>query len=230
VNFHYNVTGRDRKKLATAVGENLRQPAVYVGVPTYGYKIGDYTIDRHCTLICPADARVNDIVALTNALKALGYTANDSDYEQLAVANESDDNNSLIIEIPRTCITDEYVTNLEKIVTSKKSLIKKAIGADNLKIVITNHSLQFPWFTLTGADGEADAYGKFVSAMCEMAKRQKRVSAKEKESTNNKFDMRVFLIRLGFIGDEHKQARKILLRNLTGNSSFKNENSKTEEP
>ena len=33
--------------------------------------------------------------------------------------------------------------------------------------------------------------------------------------------MRVFLIRLGFIGDEYKSARKILLRNLAGNSSWK---------
>ena len=33
--------------------------------------------------------------------------------------------------------------------------------------------------------------------------------------------MRLFLVRLGFIGDEYKTARKILLRNLTGNSSWK---------
>ena len=33
--------------------------------------------------------------------------------------------------------------------------------------------------------------------------------------------MRIFLIRLGFIGDDFKKARKILLRNLSGNSSWK---------
>ena len=33
--------------------------------------------------------------------------------------------------------------------------------------------------------------------------------------------MRLFLIRLGFIGDEYKTARRILLRNLTGNSSWR---------
>lgn len=38
---------------------------------------------------------------------------------------------------------------------------------------------------------------------------------------NAKYEMRLFLIRLGFIGDEYKTARKILLRNLTGNSSWK---------
>jgi hypothetical protein len=39
---------------------------------------------------------------------------------------------------------------------------------------------------------------------------------------NEKFAFRVFLIRLGFVGDDYKNARKILLRNLTGNSAFKN--------
>ena len=33
--------------------------------------------------------------------------------------------------------------------------------------------------------------------------------------------MRIFLIRLGFVGDDYKKARKILLRNLSGNSSWK---------
>lgn len=32
--------------------------------------------------------------------------------------------------------------------------------------------------------------------------------------------MRVFLIRLGFIGPEYQTARALLLRNLTGNSSW----------
>ena len=38
---------------------------------------------------------------------------------------------------------------------------------------------------------------------------------------NEKLAMRLFLVRLGFIGDEYKNARKILLKNLTGNSSWK---------
>lgn len=57
--------------------------------------------------------------------------------------------------------------------------------------------------------------------MCDMAKKQKRVTAKEHGTRNDKFDMRLFLVRLGFIGEEYKAARKILLQNLTGNSSWK---------
>ena len=82
-------------------------------------------------------------------------------------------------------------------------------------------SIAFPWFTLHGIDGEADAYGRLISAICKMAKEQKRVTATEKPVENEKFTMRLFLIRLGFIGDEYKTARKILLRNLSGNASWK---------
>lgn len=55
-----------------------------------------------------------------------------------------------------------------------------------------------------------------------MARNQKRVTAKEKETDNNKYAFRCFLLRLGFIGAEFKDERKILLRKLTGSSAFKN--------
>ena len=54
-----------------------------------------------------------------------------------------------------------------------------------------------------------------------MARTQKRITAKEKEVDNEKYAFRCFLLRLGFIGAEHKQTRKILLRNLSGSSAFK---------
>jgi len=54
-----------------------------------------------------------------------------------------------------------------------------------------------------------------------MAATQKRVTAKVKEPDNEKYAFRCFLLRLGFIGDDYKATRKILLRNLSGNSSWK---------
>jgi hypothetical protein len=57
----------------------------------------------------------------------------------------------------------------------------------------------------------------------------KRVIAKEKETENDKYAFRCFLLRLGFIGDEYKAARKILLKNLTGSGAFKSGNPKVQE-
>ena len=54
-----------------------------------------------------------------------------------------------------------------------------------------------------------------------IANKMKKVNAKEKDVDNEKYAFRCFLLRLGFIGDEFKTERKILLRNLEGSSAFK---------
>ncbi len=113
------------------------------------------------------------------------------------------------------------LANLHKIIASKEILIKKALEADNLPVIDTGETLKFPWFTLHGLDGEADAYSRLIAAICKMAKERKRVVAKESDTENDKFTLRLFLVQLGFIGDKYKTARKILLKNLTGNSSWK---------
>ena len=76
---------------------------------------------------------------------------------------------------------------------------------------------------------ELQAYMHFITALCEMTKNQKRITAKEKTVENEKYAFRCFLLRLGFIGDEYKAERKILLRNLTGSSAFKSTERKEAE-
>ena len=125
------------------------------------------------------------------------------------------------MEIPKNGFTPEAEDNLARIIASKATLLKKALGTDTLEVTQTETTLKFPWFTLHGLDGEADAYNRLIAAICKMAKEQRRVTAVERPTDNEKFTMRIFLIRLGFVGDDYKKARKILLRNLSGNSSWK---------
>ena len=108
-------------------------------------------------------------------------------------------------------------------------MIKKALGIPKLRFTTDEENISFPWFEEAKPD-EALAYTKFISAICEMSKKQKRVTAKPKENENEKYAFRCFLLRLGFIGDEYKGARKILLRNLAGSSAFKGGQSKEAEP
>lgn len=129
--------------------------------------------------------------------------------------------NKLTVEIPDMGFTPTSRENLKKIVAGKATLLKQALGTDDLPIMELDGKISFPWFTLHGIDGEANAYSRLAAAICNMAKNQRRVTATEKPTDNARFTMRLFLIRLGFIGDEYKTARKILLRNLTGNSSWK---------
>lgn len=130
--------------------------------------------------------------------------------------------NRLTIELPKSGFTDAALENLKRLVESKSSLIKKAIGTDCIPVIIGEETISFPWFQGELALEDIKAYTNFVAALCEMAKTQQRVNAAEKQVENEKYAFRCFLIRLGFVGSESKAERKILLKNLSGNSAFRN--------
>lgn len=149
------------------------------------------------------------------------------DYEEppaYAEPEQSDEveTNRLTIELPRSAFTDAALENLKRLVESKSSLIKKALGTDYIPIITTEETISFPWFQGELTSDEVKAYTHFVTALCETAKTQQRVNATEKQVENEKYAFRCFLLRLGFVGSEHKAERKILLKNLSGNSAFKN--------
>lgn len=206
----YNVSGEKRKQLVRAMSEILGEDAVYQGAPSFAYCVDGYTISRNGLVTYPDTAARAEIAQLVDALREQGFV----------LENVEDDSSMFTVEMPRAGFTPTALDNLKKIVASKEELFKRAIGADTLEIVLTEDRVRFPWFTLHGLDGEADAYTKLIVGICDMAKRQKRVVARERAITNDKFTMRVFLIRLGFIGPEYQTARTLLLRNLTGNSSW----------
>jgi hypothetical protein len=132
-----------------------------------------------------------------------------------------DESDTLTIEMPLEGFTEESIANLEKLIASKAGLITKALGVDALTIERTGTMLRFPWFAFGTPGDDVAAFTRFIGALCAAAKKQQRVTARERLVENEKFAFRVFLIRLGFVGDDYKAARKILLRNLSGNSAFK---------
>lgn len=148
-----------------------------------------------------------------------------ADFDDLQMTEEAD---RLVIEMPIEDFTEDGINNLEKLIASKANLIRKAIDADALPLVRTEDSLTFPWFKLPADSEVISAYSQFVTALCTAAMGQKRVTAKEKETDNEKYAFRCFLLRIGFIGDEYKDARKILLSRLNGNSAFKSPKSNAE--
>lgn len=124
----------------------------------------------------------------------------------------------LTVEIPLEKVA---VGNLTKLLDAKGNLIRKALGITDLRIELLEDRVAFPWFSQVDADSVA-AYTHFISALCEMSRNAKRVTATEKPVENEKYAFRCFLLRLGFIGTEYKAERKILLRNLSGSTAFKN--------
>ena len=130
----------------------------------------------------------------------------------------------LTIEVPLKGFTPEKLDNLSKLVSAKTSLLKAALGADELPIKMTDDTLLFPWFSGNIDANHTAAYATLISMLCKTAMKKKRVTAKVKDVEGSpKYAMRCFLLSLGFIGDEYKTARKILLSRLEGNSSWKND-------
>ena len=62
--------------------------------------------------------------------------------------------------------------------------------------------------------------------MAQQAKEQKRIKPKETIEENEKYYMRIWLLRLGFGGADGKEVRNLLLKNLKGHSAFRTEENK----
>lgn len=223
----YNVTGSNRKRLVTAMAEATGCAAKYKGAPTFAYEVDYFTIDKNGTVSFDDRADSEEIERLIERLHEQGFEAEPQNVPDADGPEEAGD--SLVISYPRKDISDAALENLRLLVASKETLIKKALAVDALSIEVDDEKVNFPWFAGFPQPEEISAYAHFTGKLIGMAKTQKRVTAKEKDTDNEKYSFRCFLLRLGFIGDEYKAARKILLRNLSGSGAFKRGNPKVQE-
>ena len=213
----YNVTGDERKALVRIISEVIGMKPVYMRMPTCAYVIAGITVEKDGAVVW--DERTDDttIDAVKAALSDAGFTA-EEDTRPEVTSNEY----GLMVQMPKASFTEDSLNNLHRLIEAKGSLIKKALDVTELPITEEDDKLSFPWFTTEPDPDEVRAYTHFITALCEMARNQKRVTAKKKETDNDKYAFRCFLLRLGFIGTDYKTERKILLRNLSGSSAFRN--------
>ena len=211
--IEYNVKGKERQELAKAIGEALKMTPVYKKSPSYAYEIGECILDRQGTLLIGSSLDSETVSRLLAYLEEHGFI----DTAETSIEEHS----RLLISMPRGNFTDQALDNLMRLAESKSNLLKNAFGTDSTAPAITEDTISFPWFPATTDPDEVNAYTQFVHKLCEMARRQKRVLAQIMETDNEKYAFRCFLLRLGFIGREYKMVRKILLRNLTGDSAFR---------
>lgn len=138
------------------------------------------------------------------------------------MANKKTEQPNLVsVSVRRSTLDDKGLENLVSIVKSKETLIQKAFATGPLRIEATKDKITFHWFVAEQPE-DMNAYNVFIEKLCNMAKTLKRVNAKEEKSYDNeKYAFRCFLLRLGLIGDQYKEARKVLLRNLSGSAAFK---------
>ena len=219
---NYNVTGAARKALVSAISSITGDKAIYKLMPTCAYEIGDITVSKEGCVICEDADKLDRLV---HNLIADGFTPETADApaesasEDDAPQTAADKGAGLTVALPLDCAD---VGNLTDLLEAKGSLIKKALDIGDLGFSIEDDKISFPWFEAMLPPDEIKTYLHFVAALCKLSKDQKRINATEKPVENEKYAFRCFLLRLGFIGNEYKAERKILLKNLSGNSSWKN--------
>ena len=211
--IRFTLESKQRPKLAQEIGNILGTVPHYERVPSCAYDIVGYRLDKEGVLHIPegAEETTKDLI---RQLRERGFQDDAEVTEEVPVQEDK-----LTIGIPRESLTDTALENLQKIIANKQTLFQRAFWMDSTEIEITDEKINFTWFPYTVDGDEIVAYTQFISRLCDMARDAKRVSSKPTETDNDKYAFRCFLLRLGFIGKEYKTARKILLRNLTGNSA-----------
>ena len=216
--LHFNVKGESRKAMVTAIEKEIGGKARYLGVPSCAYEIGSYTVGRNGELEFGDFDDIDEVAPIVDAcVMATGITPAEWEENKDAEETETEGAMELTVTIPFTKVN---VGNLTSLLEAKGSLIKDALGITELRFEMNEDSVSFPWFSKVEPE-EAMTYTKFITAICEMTMKQKRITAKPKENENEKYAFRCFLLRLGFIGDEYKADRKLLLSKLNGSSAFK---------
>lgn len=237
--LNFNVTGAKRKELVSEIARIDGSKKEYLGVPSCAYRVGDFHISKD-GVVSADEVKLMDIL---ETLKVAGFepvvqTKGEgkdepqeahSEAEKEVPGNEPTEKTmplqnggeALTIEIPLAGFDENALANLDNLIKSKGWLIKKALGIEELPIKVGEASMKFPWFKKMPDSDECQAFTDFIGKLAEHSKKQKRISSKVKETENEKYAFRCFLLRLGFIGTEYKKQRKILLSRLNGSSAFK---------
>lgn len=84
-----------------------------------------------------------------------------------------------------------------------------------------NRTVELRGFNSALHGGKIRAYIVLALALNHQALTQKSASSRKVQAENEKFAMRVYLNRIGFIGDEFKNCREHLYKHLDGNAAWR---------
>lgn len=222
--IRYNAVGAARKSLVNAIGEILNVKPKYLGAPSMAYQIGRFKVTKVGTLVYDDDLDAQEVNNLLKRLGERGFcpvNALIAKSGEVAAEQTNEPQGAdigLTVEMPLESVS---VGNLTNLLSAKGYLIKKALGVTELPVEVKDNRIAFAWFDRRLDGEEVKAYTHLISALCEMSVKQKRISGTEKPADNEKYAFRCFLLRLGFIGEQYKTERKILLKSLEGSAAFK---------
>ena len=164
----FNVPGKERKRMVLTIAKWLGEEVKYKGAPSFAYEVDYFTIDKDGNLIFDDRADSEVIERLLEHLYDEGFESD--------ISAQAEEPTGVCISMPKSLFTDANLENLKSIVAAKGSLIRKALGAEELPIEVTETKVSFPWFPGMPTPEELKAYDTFICKLCEMARKQKRLT------------------------------------------------------
>lgn len=245
--YSVKVTGLDRKQVASTIAETLGGQVKYQGPPSFNYEVSGWTIDRDSVVKTPELEDRESLRKVFEALDKGGAVANGDgtitlsmdghngntlrnlanliwakqDLVQRALGRETD----ILPESLVDTINAVPIDSIEDFATVINSAIDSGEiqGDSELDFDLAEKTISFSFFNGSLNLDEVGAFATLCQQLNKQAQKQKFSSTKQKEVANDKYAMRCFLLKLGFIGDVFKTDRKILLNRLGGNSAFRTE-------
>ncbi len=234
----------NRKDVVKAVSGILGQPSRYMGVPTCAYEVGNCTIDRSGAVETEDEKTAEMVRAglMGQGLIETPSTEVDKTTVSLPVEGMTAEGLKNLIYLIHS---KQYLINrsfAEEVFRIPAELVEalggtglpdteaflqafqshagecKGIGFLDGKVAFTLPAINDP--------DMIRAFTHLAAAMAQQAKEQKRISPKETIEENEKYYMRIWLLRLGFGGAEGKTVRNLLLKNLKGHSAFRTDENK----
>lgn len=228
----------NRKALVKAVSEFTGLEQSYMGPPTFAYKVGGFIIDRNGVITSESEEGCEK---LKSYLTEQGFVEAEKTELNISVPIDGMDGSALR-NLVFMLKSKQYLLNrvvgglnfsvssgLVKELTetppeSKEDFISlfKANGGqgENKGVSFENENVTFTFRISDNADKNR-AYAELAAFMVDKAKEAKWVSPSEQEPENEKYYLRIWLMRLGFSGEGGKSSRKALLQGLKGHTAFR---------
>ena len=234
----------NRKDVVKAVSGILGEPSKYLGVPTCAYQIGNCTIDKKGAVVTEDEKTAEMVTAGLTEQGFLGEPQPEADETTVSIPVEGMSAEGLknlvfltrskqylinrafaedVFRVPTALVEELGSTEIPDAETFLQTFQNHAEGCRGISFQDGKITFTLP---TAGDPGMIKAFTHLTAAMVQQAKEQKRISPKETIEENEKYYMRIWLLRLGFGGAEGKEIRDLLMKKLKGNSAFRTEENK----
>lgn len=242
------VTGLERKQVASVIADTIGEQPKYAGAPSFNYNAGGWTIDKQGIVSTPEMGIKEEHVTLRMVLDALNIAGAQSEGNLTIILPMDGHNGNTLRNLvnliwSKQTLIQKALVRYEAILPASfvkainavpidtledfVSVVNNAIeageitGHSDLDIDLVDKTISFSFFNASLDAEELHAFGVFCWQLNEQAKKQKYSSTLQKDAVNDKYAFRVWLLKLGFIGESFKAARKILLSRLTGHAAYR---------